>query len=83
MDSATFMERYGYTVLLVVAVLVIIGIFAATGSTLLALLREFGGYMALLIIIGIILYVLLVRGRGRNRNAETERENYERGLRRY
>ena len=83
MDLATFMERYGYTALLVVAVLVVIGIFAVAGSTLLALLKEFRGYMAVLIVIGIILYVLLARGRGRNRNAEVERENYERGLRRY
>ena len=83
MDSATFMERYGYTALLVVAVLVVIGIFAAASSTLLALLKEFGGYMAVLIVIGIVLYVLLSRGRGREENAKIERENYERGLRRY
>ena len=83
MDSATFMERYGYTALLIVAALVVIGIFAAVSSTFLALLREFGGYMVALIVIGIVIYVLLSRGRGRNRNAETERENYERGLRRY
>lgn len=83
MDSAVFMERYGYKALLVLSILMVVAIAAAVSTTILNLLKEFGGYMALLIILGIVIYVLLSRGRGKNERAEVERQTYERGLKRY
>ncbi len=83
MDSAVFMERYGYKALLLLSILIIVAIAAAVSTTILNLLKEFRGYMALLIILGIVIYVLLSRGRAKNERAEVERRTYERGLKRY
>ncbi|WP_457751078.1 hypothetical protein [Thermococcus sp.] len=83
MDSAIFMERYGYRILLGVAILVLLGVIAAASTTIYNLFKEFGGYMALILLIGIILYVLFSRGKTKENRGEVERKAYEKGLKRY
>jgi hypothetical protein len=83
MDSAVFMERYGYRILLGATILLIAGIIVAASGTLYNLIKEFGGYMVLIIVAGIVVYVLISRGRSRNEKADVERGVYENGLRRY
>jgi len=83
MDSAVFMERYGYKMLLGVTVLVVLGVLAAVSTTIYNLFKEFGGYMALVLLIGIILYVLFGRRKTKENRGEVERKAYEKGLKRY
>ncbi len=83
MDWAVFMERYGYKILLGLAVLVLLGVLAAVSTMVYNLFKEFGGYMALVLLVGIILYVLFSRGKTKENLGEVEKKAYEKGLKRY
>ena len=83
MDWAVFMERYGYKILLGLAVLVLLGVLAAVSTTIYTLFKEFGGYMALVLLVGIILYVFFSRGKTKENLGEIEKKAYEKGLKRY
>ncbi|WP_145955349.1 hypothetical protein [Thermococcus henrietii] len=79
MDGATFMERYGYGILLAVAVIVIVVVLASVFALITGVVAEFGTAFAVIVLVGVLLYVLMSRRKAVDVNAEERRKIYERG----
>jgi predicted lipid-binding transport protein (Tim44 family) len=70
MDFDLFMERYGYKILLVLGALVVLAIFGTFVAGILAMMKVYGLYVGLAILVGAAVYAFTATRRSSQAYAE-------------